>query len=46
MHLPSGILLFDRRIKPPFDQVQDRFVAHATGDALHQLGMRDRIEVA
>ena len=38
--------LFDRRVAPEFDQVQDRLVAPATGDALHQLGMRDRIKVA
>jgi hypothetical protein len=37
--------LLDRRLQPHLDQAQDVPVAHATRHRLHELGVRDLIEV-
>ena len=43
--MASSIVFLDRRLEPLLDEVQHVPVAHATGDALHQLGMRDAVKV-
>ena len=46
MHIATGVFLLDRRHQPQLDEMQHGLVADATGHAIHQLGVRDRIEVA
>jgi site-specific DNA recombinase len=45
MHMSAGTFLLDRRDQPELEEMQYGFVADATGHALHQLGVRDRIKI-
>ena len=40
------VTFLGRRHKPQLDQMQQRFVADATGEALHQFRMGNRIKVS